>query len=460
MQIDSRLGEPGTWDVLVVVGTRPEAIKLFPVIRALREHAVLRPVVVSTGQHAALVESILTTAGCRIDVDLEVGRPGLTLSELSAAVTDRLAMFVAARYGPAPARVGGAGGPYPVAALVHGDTSSAAAAALAAFHARIPVVHVEAGLRTHTTVEPFPEELNRQLIGRIAALHLAPTATNLQNLVRENVSATQVLVTGNTGIDALVWAAAQEVPYGRDELAWLETDADVPVVTVTAHRRENWGQGIENIAAAVRTLATQEPGTRFVVPLHPNPLVADTVRAVLDSRSNVTLTTPMDYLPFARLLGRSRLVITDSGGIQEEAPALDVPVLVCREATERGEGVAAGTLRMVGTRTETIVTAARELLHDDDAHAAMARRLNPYGDGRAAGRVVAALDHLFFDAPAPAHFGPGIARAAVWDWAGMDTSALPTIPLPADLTALPTEAVEADPTPRAADPTTAPEIAA
>ncbi|MGW8566864.1 non-hydrolyzing UDP-N-acetylglucosamine 2-epimerase [Isoptericola sp. NPDC055881] len=411
---------PVSPEVLVVLGTRPEAIKLFPLIRRLQEHPRLRPVVVTTGQHKELVDYVLQTTGCDVAADLGVGRPGLTLNQLSSSVIAGLDEFVAGRYGPPPEHISGRvrEDRYPAACIVHGDTSSAAAAAVAAFHLRIPVGHVEAGLRTGTTLSPFPEELNRQLVGRIASFHAAPTRNNVQNLVREGVDIGRTYVTGNTGIDALQWAAAREVAYGRPELEWLEHDTTTRVVTVTAHRRENWGEGITDVARAVHRLADAHPDVRFVVPVHPNPRVARAMHAELDDVPEVTLTAPMEYLTFARLLARSTLVLTDSGGIQEEAPALQVPVLVARTTTERSEGVEAGTLELVGTDPDTIVAAATRVLSDPAAHAAFSRQPNPYGDGHAAERIVAALEHLVFNTPVPQTSGPGFVRAQVLEWAG------------------------------------------
>ena len=401
-----------TVDVVVIVGTRPEAIKLFPVVAALENHPRLRPFVISTGQHAEMVNSVFGAAGLQPDVDLEVGRPGLLLNELSAATIAGVEKTITERYGPAPAAVGESA-THPVIGLVHGDTSSAAAGALALFHNRIPVAHVEAGLRTFDTQSPFPEELNRQLITRIASLHFAPTAENLQNLIREGIDVGQIAVTGNTGIDAFIWAAHQDQPYERPELQWLETDTETPVVTITAHRRENWGTGITDIATAIKTLAETHPDTKFVWPVHPNPKVAATVKGVLDGVPNVILTEPLDYVPFARLLARSKLVITDSGGIQEEAPTLGVPVLVARDATERGEGIAAGTIKLVGTNPTNIVRDANKLLTDEAERQAMASKANPYGDGHAAERIIAALSDLAFQTPTPDAYGPAYTRTQV-----------------------------------------------
>ncbi|GAA1713661.1 UDP-N-acetylglucosamine 2-epimerase (non-hydrolyzing) [Isoptericola hypogeus] len=411
---------PVSPEILVVLGTRPEAIKLFPLIQRLQEHPRLRPVVVTTGQHKELVDYVLETTGCEVAADLGVGRPGLTLNQLTSSVVAGLDEFILRRYGPPPAHITGRVkvDHYPAGCIVHGDTSSAAAAAITAFHLRIPVLHVEAGLRTGTTLEPFPEELNRQLIGRVASFHAAPTRANVQNLVREGVEIGRTFVTGNTGIDALQWTAKRSVPYDRPELDWLETDTTSPVITVTAHRRENWGEGIANIARAVRRLTETHPEVRFVIPVHPNPTVAATVREVLEGLPAVTLTSPMEAKPFGRLLARSTLVITDSGGIQEEAPALGVPVLVTRATTERTEGVEAGTLELVGTDTERIVASATRVLDDPEARAAFSRQPNPYGDGHAAERIVAAVEHLVFNSPVPRSSGPGFVRSEVLEWAG------------------------------------------
>ena len=290
---------------------------------------------------------------------------------------------------------------YPAACVVHGDTTSAAAAAVSAFHLQIPVVHVEAGLRTGNTRSPYPEELNRQIISRVAAFHLAPTDRNCENLVREGVPLNRIFVCGNTAIDALDWAAALRAPYGDPLLADLEHDEATRVVVVTAHRRENWGSGLERIGTAVATLADRYPDVRFVLPVHPNPRVAEVLEARLSGRGNVSLVRPMEYTAFARLLKRAYLAITDSGGIQEEAPALGTPVLVVREETERQEGVDAGTLRLVGTDVDAIVSSATTLLDDPDAYLAMASRSNPYGDGHASERIVAAFEHVGFAAPEP-----------------------------------------------------------
>jgi UDP-N-acetylglucosamine 2-epimerase (non-hydrolysing) len=413
--------------IVIVVGTRPEAIKVLPVIQALKEHPRFEPLVVSTGQQRELVDSVLGLDGIRPDIDLEVGRPGVTLNELFVGVMRRLEDACLNRFG-APDTFDADGhrvrGRYPAACLVHGDTSSAAAAALASFYMRMPVAHIEAGLRTRSILSPFPEELNRQIIARVAAFHLAPTWENAENLVRERVEEDQIFVTGNTGIDALLWVAELEVPYEDPVLESLDDD-DRKVVVVTAHRRENWESGLERIATAVAALAEKHPDVRFVSPIHPNPLVGATLRPILERFDNVDLVSAMDYAPFVRLLKRAHFAISDSGGIQEEAPALGTPVLVTRETTERQEGVEAGTIELVGTDSRSIANAAERLITDPQAHAAMANARNPYGDGRAAERIVAAFEHLAYGSDPPAAFGPGFRRAAVLGAAGFAVSTLP-----------------------------------
>ncbi len=393
---------------------------MFPVVHALRRSTWFRPVVVITGQHRDLVAPILELAEIEPDHDLDVGRPGLTLNDLVASVIVQLNEFCRDRFGATGASVTTRQSiredGFPAAALVHGDTSSALASALASFHLRIPVCHVEAGLRTGSTLTPFPEELNRQLISRIAAFHLAPTSVNEENLVREGVRYEQIFVTGNTGIDALRYASTLDLPFD-DPFVAAAVDSDNPLVVVTAHRRENWNGGLARVAAAVGRLATSRPEARFVVPLHPNPLVRRELGDPLAAHPNVILTDPLAYAQFARLMSRAAVILTDSGGIQEEAPALGVPVLVARESTERGEGVGAGTLTLVGTDTDRIVVAVNAVLDDPGAHVIDPER-NPYGDGRAADRIVAAFDNLAGIGPAPVRFGSGFSRELVLEAAG------------------------------------------
>lgn len=404
--------------ILVVCGTRPEAIKLVPMILALKASEVFRPQVVSTGQHHEMVEDVFGLAGIEVDFNLWVGGARSELNDRVREVMGRLDDFVRVEFGAdgTVKQEAVAAGEYPMAVLVHGDTTSAFAAALAAFHLRIPVVHVEAGLRTGSNLTPFPEELNRELITCIAAFHLAPTSHNLENLVRENVSVSQIFITGNTGIDALEWAASLDVDF--EDLAVKEIyDSNRRVVVVTAHRRENWGAGLDGIAGGVRILALENPDVSFVVPMHPNPAVREQWQSLADLE-NVCLTEPHSYPEFARLMARSYLVITDSGGIQEEAPSLGKPVLVARESTERNEGLEAGTLKLVGTDPVRIHDAATELLNDELVYREMSEAENPYGDGRAAQRIVAALTNLYLGGPMPSPFRSSYSRSAVIEAAG------------------------------------------
>lgn len=369
--------------VHIVIGTRPEAIKLVPLILAFRENKAIQPIVVSSGQHSELVREVLGLAGIEPDIDLGAAKPGNTLNELFASVMTRLEAFVHEMYGASPDdadRFSPRPRNFPVACFVHGDTSTAAAAALAAFHLRIPVAHVEAGLRTSDTLSPFPEEANRQIVSRLAAFHFAPTFRNKANLIREGVPYGRIYVCGNTAVDALQWAAGLNEPYGDPALDDLESDETRRVIVVTAHRRENWGSGLERIGTAVAILAERYPDVRFVVPLHPNPRVQATLRPLLDHFDNVSLIAPMRYTAFARLLKRAYLAITDSGGIQEEAPSLNTPVVVVRETTERQEGVESGTLKLVGTNTERIVAMASRLLDDAEFYRVTSSHPNPCGE--------------------------------------------------------------------------------
>jgi UDP-N-acetylglucosamine 2-epimerase (non-hydrolysing) len=413
-------GKPRS-NVLVVVGTRPEAIKMFPVVHALRRSTWFDPVVVTTGQHRDLVAPILELAQIEPDIDLDVGRPGLTLNELVSAVISRLDAYCRDRFkatGTAVAtRAQVREDGFPAGALVHGDTSSATAAALAAFNLRIPVGHIESGLRTGTTLTPYPEELNRQVISRIAAFHLAPTSLNRQNLVREGIPDERIYVTGNTGIDALLYAATRDFHF-EDPAVEAVVESGARYVLVTAHRRENWGGGLARIAAAVGRLAEAHPSLRIVVPLHPNPLVRRELGEPLAVHANVVLTEPQAYAQFARLMSKATAILTDSGGIQEEAPALGVPVLVARESTERSEGIAAGTLRLVGTEPDEVVAAMEAVLQDPAAHAVNPSD-NPYGDGHAADRVVAAFEYLAGIGPPPTRFGPSFSRKDVLEAMGL-----------------------------------------
>lgn len=371
-----------------------------------------------------MVHDIFELAGLDPDVTLWAGSGHSRLNGRVTSVVSRFEDFIYEWFGAEPDAGDMANrmlsGEYPVAVLVHGDTSSAMAAALSAFHLRIPVGHVEAGLRTGgLNLTPFPEELNRQVISCIASLHFAPTAKNQENLIRENVPVDQILVTGNTGIDALRWASGLDVPYRDPAVAEL-AETDRRIVVVTAHRRENWGDGLTGIATGVAELAVSHPDVSFIVPMHPNPIVRERLGAPLEGTDNVLLTEPLPFAEFARLLARCDLVITDSGGIQEEAPALDKPVLVTRETTERVEGVAEGTLMLVGPNARNIAAEGGRLLDDADAYRRIAGAANPYGDGHAADRIVGALENILKGGTPPTPFGSGYSRRAVAMAAGFD----------------------------------------
>lgn len=373
--------------ILTVLGTRPEAIKLAPVIRALDRRAragTLRSVVCGTGQHREMLDQVLRLFELEPDYDLAVMEADQTPCQVAAAVLQRLEPVLEAER--------------PDWLLVQGDTTTVAAAALGAYYHRIQVGHVEAGLRTHDKWRPFPEEVNRRVAGVVADLHFAPTARARDNLLAEGVPATRIAVTGNPVIDALHWVAERpatpDVTRLLADLGLDRADAEQGprLVVVTAHRRENFGAPLLEICQALGDLATRYgPALQLVYPVHLNPNVWDPVHRVLAGLPNVHLVPPLDYLPLVHLLKHAHLVLTDSGGIQEEAPGLGVPVLVLREVTERPEAVTAGTVRIVGASRPRIVAEASRLLDDATAHAAMAHTVNPYGDGRAAERIVGTL---------------------------------------------------------------------
>jgi UDP-N-acetylglucosamine 2-epimerase (non-hydrolysing) len=365
--------------ILTVFGTRPEAIKLFPVIHALASDARFESRVCVSGQHREMLDQVLAIAGIAPDRDLGLMQPAQSLDALTAALLTGIGtVFDDER---------------PDWVVVQGDTATAMTGALAAYYRKIPVAHVEAGLRSGDIHHPWPEEINRRVIGTIAALHCAPTETAAEALRRENVDAATIHVTGNTVIDALRWITAriEAEPALAAGLAPLEQRfAGKRIVAVTTHRRESFGAGMQAIAAAVRRLAAR-PDVAVIFPVHLNPAVRQVMERELAGLDNVALTGPLDYPHFARLIAIATLILTDSGGVQEEAPALGTPVLVMRATTERPEGVAAGTARLVGTDAERIVAEAERLLDDPAAHAAMARAHNPFGDGRTAARIVELL---------------------------------------------------------------------
>lgn len=375
---------------MAIFGTRPEAIKVAPLIAALERSPQFEPVVVVTGQHREMLQQVLDLFGIVPHHDLDLCAPGQTLTSVTTGALTGLE--------PLLERI------EPHAIVVQGDTTTTFAGALAAFYRQIPVVHMEAGLRTGNPYSPFPEEVNRCLTTRLASLHLAPTAGNKANLLAENVAPESIVVTGNTVVDALL--AAAHLPGGYGDPALDDLDADPRrVVLVTAHRRESWGEGHTAIAKAVAEVARTEPDVLVVFPIHRNPVVREAIVPWLDGLDNVRIVEPLGYRGLVKLMQRSDLILTDSGGIQEEGPSLGKPVLVMRDTTERPEAVTAGTVRLVGTDELQIVGAVRTVLHDPSAYAAMANAVNPYGDGRAAERSVEAIAHLFGLGDRPAEFG-------------------------------------------------------
>jgi UDP-N-acetylglucosamine 2-epimerase len=363
--------------VLTIFGTRPEAIKLAPVVRVLAATPGVTSLLCVTGQHRQMLDQVLEVFRLRPDHDLDIMKPGQDLTHVTTAVLNGLgAVLDEVR---------------PDWVVVQGDTTTAMAAALAAFYRHARVAHVEAGLRTGNILSPWPEEMNRKLVSQIATLHFPPTEAAADNLRREAIPEERLLVTGNTVIDALQWVAARLDAEPDDagrfarEFPWL--DPSRRLILVTGHRRENFDGGLARICAALARLA-RRGDVQIVYPVHLNPRVQETAMAILGDSPAVHLIPPQDYLPFVYLMRRAHLIITDSGGVQEEAPGLGKPVLVTRDTTERPEAIAAGTARLVGTSEEALVAAATALLDDDDVHAAMAQARNPFGDGAAAPRIV------------------------------------------------------------------------
>ncbi|MCX7992521.1 MAG: UDP-N-acetylglucosamine 2-epimerase (non-hydrolyzing) [Fimbriimonadales bacterium] len=358
--------------VIAVCGTRPDAIKMAPVVQALRQHGAFHVRLIATGQHREMLDQVLRLFGLTPDADLNIMTAHQTLTEITLRALEGLDRLL--RESPADV------------VLAQGDTTTTFTAALAAFYHKIPFGHVEAGLRTYDKYQPFPEEMNRRLTAPIAEFHFAPTETARQNLLRENIPAERIWVTGNTGIDAVLWVAHQ--PYDAEDPA-LRHALDHPgrLILLTTHRRENWGEPMAHIARAARILLERFDDALLLLPLHRNPRVRETLTTVLGDHPRALLTEPLDYAPFVHAMRRADLILTDSGGVQEEAPAFGKPILVLRETTERPEGVAAGAAKLVGAETGRIVAEATRLLTDPDAYAQMARAVNPYGDGHAAERI-------------------------------------------------------------------------
>lgn len=370
--------------VSFIFGTRPEAIKLCPVIDQMRSGGVVTTHVCVTAQHRELLDQVLGVFDIVADVDLGLMRPGQSLAELTARAVSGVDAYLDEHR--------------PDLVLVQGDTTTVFCASLCAFYRRIPVGHVEAGLRTWNKYAPFPEEVNRVITTRLAEYHFAPTERARDNLLREGVPDERIRVTGNTVIDALhiaVRRVTENPPVipGLDQRL-IEPDCDRPMVLITGHRRENFGEGFRSICSAIATLADRYPAVAFVYPVHPNPNVRAPVHGILGNRKNIFLTDPLDYLQFVALMNKARVILTDSGGVQEEAPSLGKPVLVMRDTTERPEAIEAGTARLVGTDAERIIDSVSLLLTNDEVYAAMSQVRNPYGDGMAAKRIAETCEQI------------------------------------------------------------------
>ena len=361
--------------IMAVYGTRPEAIKMAPVVLGLARSEHLEPVVAVTGQHREMLDQVNDLFGIVPAHDLDVIRPRQELHQVTQRVLDGMTQVLR--------------DDRPDAVVVQGDTTTTMVAALAAFYEQVPVVHLEAGLRTDDRYNPFPEEINRRLTSQLASLHLAPTPVSRENLLRDGVAEQHVVVTGNTVIDALLDVVSRRLPLENPALEVLDGG---PAVLVTSHRRESWGEPMARTARAIARLAHDFPDVRFVLPAHLNPRVREVLLPPLEGLANVTVTEPLSYSDFARAMDSSTIMLTDSGGVQEEAPSLGKPVLVLRDTTERPEAVTAGTVKLVGTDEDLIVEATSALLTDASAYDAMSRVVNPYGDGHAAERTRAAIE--------------------------------------------------------------------
>ncbi|AYB43428.1 UDP-N-acetylglucosamine 2-epimerase (non-hydrolyzing) [Paenibacillus lautus] len=362
--------------VLVVFGTRPEAIKMAPLVKELETTSGLTPVVCVTAQHREMLDQVLRFFDIKTQMDLNIMKEGQSLYSLSADLLKGMEkVFQSDRYD---------------LVLVHGDTTTACIGALAAYYAKVPVGHVEAGLRTYDKYAPFPEEMNREWIGRVADMHFAPTPLSAAHLKAENRSA-HIYVTGNTGIDAMKWTL--KAPFRHPIQTKLRKDSRL--ILMTMHRRENWGEPMKGVFEAVKCVIRKHPEVEVIYPVHPNPVLKEAVAQELEGHERIHLTGPLDVVDLHHIMQRAYLVLTDSGGIQEEAPSLGKPVLVLRDKTERPEGVTAGTLKCVGTERDSVQSGIEELLTDQEAYRSMAKAQNPFGDGTASRRIVSAIQQFF-----------------------------------------------------------------
>lgn len=366
--------------IMPIYGTRPEAIKMAPIVTALQNSDQFECVVTVTGQHREMLDQVNEIFGITPDHDLNIIQPRQTLNGVLTRTVEGLDRI----FEDTP----------PDAVVVQGDTTTSTAAAIAAFYRGIPVIHAEAGLRSFNLFSPFPEEANRKITSQITSLHLAPTATSKENLLREAITEEDIVVTGNTVIDALLHTVEQQLPFTDPQLEKIASSG-TRVLLVTTHRRENQGEAMRGVGRALARIADAEPELTIVLPAHRNPVVREAVLPAIEGKPNVVVTEPLAYGEFTRMLSVAHVVLTDSGGVQEEAPSLGKPVLVMRENTERPEAVTAGTVKLIGTDEERIVTEVDRLLNDADAYQAMANAVNPYGDGKAAERSLAAIEQMF-----------------------------------------------------------------
>ena len=358
--------------IMLVFGTRPEAIKMCPLVNELKRHSEINTIVCVTGQHRQMLDQVLEAFGVVPDYDLSIMKDKQTLFDITTNILNRIKEVLEEVK--------------PDVVLVHGDTTTTFVTALACFYLQIPVGHVEAGLRTYNIYSPYPEEFNRQAVSIISRYNFAPTELSKQNLIREGKDENTIYVTGNTAIDALKTTVSED--YHHPELDWAN---GCRLILITAHRRENLGEPMKHMFRAIRRVMDEHPDVKAIYPIHMNPIVRETADAILGGDERIHIIEPLDVLDFHNFMARSYMILTDSGGIQEEAPSLGKPVLVMRDTTERPEGIKAGTLKLVGTNEETIYAEFKRLLTDKEAYEAMSKASNPYGDGHACERIVRVL---------------------------------------------------------------------
>ncbi|MFC7365188.1 MULTISPECIES: non-hydrolyzing UDP-N-acetylglucosamine 2-epimerase [Bhargavaea] len=363
-----------TKKVMVVFGTRPEAIKMCPLVKELKTRETLETIVCVTGQHREMLDQVLHAFEVQPDYDLSIMKAKQSLFDVTINILEKMKAVIEEVK--------------PDVVLVHGDTSTTFVTSLACFYLQIPVGHVEAGLRTYNIYSPYPEEFNRQAVGLVAKYHFAPTETSKENLVKEGKNSADIYVTGNTAIDALQTTVQED--YYHEQLEWA---SDSRLIMITAHRRENLGEPMRNMFRAIKRIIDEQPDIKAIYPIHMNPVVREAANEILGDSDRVRIIEPLEVLDFHNFLAQSYMILTDSGGIQEEAPSLGKPVLVMRDTTERPEGIAAGTLKLVGTEEDTIYNTFKQLLEDEEEYSKMSKASNPYGDGFASKRIADVLEH-------------------------------------------------------------------